>query len=135
MINLKKQSFGDEILVEISGDNRNSVVQQFWSFWNHEATNGEFSWTNDGFGGKYCGYFWTNEDRLRKSCREIELNKLVGANGEITKELEDYSCALGETMYNSIINEIFYKITPNGSGGYKLIENKEIESETSLTCN
>jgi hypothetical protein len=135
MINLKKQSFGDEILVEISGDDRNNVVRQFWSFWNHQATNGEFIWTNDGFGDKYCGYFWTDTGRLKQCCENIELNKLAGVDGEITPQLEEYSKISGESFFNSITNESFYRIVPDGIGGYKLVDNVVKEDTIETTTN
>jgi hypothetical protein len=127
MINLKKQLIGDDILVEISGDNRNQVVQSFWSFWNSEATSGEFCWTNDGFGGSFCGYFWTTIEKLKKSCCRIELNKLVGVNGDITPDMERYAEKLGENYFNSIKTENFYKVSFSGNGEFKLIENREKE--------
>lgn len=109
MINFKKQLLGSEVIVEISGNNRNEVVQNFWSFWNHGATNGEFCWTNDGGGDNYCGYFWTDIPRLEKACINREIFKSAnGLEGEIPEETIKAGEILGRSFFHSIPIEVFY---------------------------
>lgn len=108
MTNLKKQHFGTEVIVEISSDDRDELVQTFWSFWNHGATNGEFCWTNDGFGDKYCGYFWTDTSRLEQSCINREIYRLSNNKDEISPQNEELGQNLGKQVYENIPMESFY---------------------------
>lgn len=53
---------GSVIAVWIKADNRDELNQNYWSFYNHGATNADdLNWTDE-----LEGYFWTNRDKLKK---------------------------------------------------------------------
>ena len=78
MIRLVFQNCGSRIAVGIKGDNETEITYQFNSFWNHEATNGEFQWV---IHGTY-GYFWTDEMRLVRAMVLAAMNELI--NGDLS---------------------------------------------------
>ena len=71
MLKLTYKNCGSSWAVMLSGDlalgendegNDVEVEREFWSFWNHGATSGEFDWVTP-----QRGYFWTNRERLLKA--------------------------------------------------------------------
>jgi hypothetical protein len=67
---------GTVIAVWVKGDNRKETLENYWSFWNHGATQAaDLNWTNENE-----GYFWTNQKKLKRyfknSSRAIILNEL-----------------------------------------------------------
>jgi hypothetical protein len=73
MITLSYQLCGHLLAVGIDSDSENTeeIEQTFWSFWNHQATDGEFKWLSERF-----GYFWTDEDKLLKAMESAALFSL-----------------------------------------------------------
>ena len=53
---------GSVIAVWVKADNRDELNYNYWSFYNHGATNAEdLNWTDE-----LEGYFWTNRNKLKK---------------------------------------------------------------------
>ena len=67
---------GSVIAVWIDAETRQEALENYWSFWNHGATSAEdLHWTSSTE-----GYFWSNEEKLKRyfknSSRAIVLNEL-----------------------------------------------------------
>ena len=56
------------------------VEREFWSFWHHGATNGEFDWMTT-----TRGYFWTTREKLLKAYENKELFRMLNDADEFKK--------------------------------------------------
>ena len=85
MTKLFIQDMGLNWAVGIQGDNQTEIEQQYYSFYNHGATNGELAWLYD---GKF-GYFWVQtdkrrpEEKIRRALESAELNRIF--NGDASQ--------------------------------------------------
>jgi hypothetical protein len=76
MISNKVWKNGSVIAVWLKGDNKQELLENYWSYWNHGATSADdLHWANE-----LQGYFWTSERQLKRyfknSSRAIVLNEL-----------------------------------------------------------
>lgn len=78
-ISLFKQTVFGKLIVEINADSHNELVSEWFAFYNHSATDGEFHIIEQG----KSGYFYTNEQRLIKS---FENRKILNILSERDKE-------------------------------------------------
>lgn len=71
---------GDFALGENEEGHDTEVEREFWSFWNHGATNGEFDWMTN-----TRGYFWTTREKLLKAYENKELFRMLNDADEFKK--------------------------------------------------
>ena len=76
MISNKVWKNGSVLAVWLKGDNKQELLQNYWSYWNHGATSADdLHWVNE-----MQGYFWTSARQLKRyfknSSRAIVLNEL-----------------------------------------------------------
>lgn len=113
----------DKIAIGIESNDKRSLEEQFYSFWNRGATNGELIWMNDGFGNKFFAYFWTNVENLDKYLKNVSFYiaslkfgaKYKGQAGGIKNEAE----IIKQSIKKSFIIEDFLPKTISISDYYK----------------
>lgn len=71
MVKLYKQTFFNKLIIEINADNHNELVQTWYSFFNHGASNGELHVIEE----DKSAYFYTTEPNLKKALKEIQIFK------------------------------------------------------------
>ena len=76
------QDHGTVIAVFIKGEKEQDINERFWSFWNHEATSGEFHWVE----GENNGYFWTTPEKLKLSLERAALHKMLNLSDEFREQ-------------------------------------------------
>lgn len=92
------QKEGTYTAVGIIGDTKQEVERRYYSFWNHNGTNGELHWLRD-MAKPYVGYFWSDDKRIRKSVKSVTL--LEAMQSGISS---DFKGAKGGMM--SFVNDI-----------------------------
>lgn len=101
------QHFGsNNIAIGISGQEQ-SVLEQYYSLYNHGATNGEIHWLNE----PTFGYIWTDEERLSKYLINSSLFLLLNQNSAKYKK-KTAGCLkeakeLAEQRFKGMIQEDF----------------------------
>lgn len=80
---LSFQDFTTKMIVLIKGDDRQAIEQDFWGFYNHNATDGgqakadepHLQWLTDD--PKHGGYFYTTRERLLQAMTTRSLFRLL----------------------------------------------------------
>ena len=91
---LSFQDFTTKMIVLIKGDDRQAIEQDFWGFYNHNATDGgqakadepHLQWLTDD--PKHGGYFYTTRERLLQAMTTRSLFRLLNDSPEQFKGLE-----------------------------------------------
>lgn len=110
MIKLQKQTLPSKIYVQISGETRKEVIENFWLFLNHGAVNlskkcildeiaddSDFTWLQD----DKIGYFITNEENLLKGLKSICWHRIVDKQDKhLTNEMAEN---MGQRWFNEIV--------------------------------
>lgn len=85
MIDIKLQHHGSDTAVVLEGDNRQEIIERFWSFWNHGATSGELEWQSE-----TRATFWARgngkllgRDKILHAMENAMLFKLLNDAGDI----------------------------------------------------
>src|SRR5947208_266737 len=78
---LSCQDFGTQLAIGILADTREEVEEQFFSFYNHEATEGQLHWLIEG-APHYLAYFWTDTHRLIRALVIAALWELINTAAE-----------------------------------------------------
>ena len=79
MTELIVQKDGTNWALGIVGNKKIDVVQRFDYFYHHKATNAkDLHWLRDEY-APFVGYFWTQEERLKKSLRRGTLLEAMNA--------------------------------------------------------
>lgn len=76
MVKLYIEKNGNFLNVGIEGENQIEILERFYSFWNHGATNGEFHWLID----NKLGYFISDDAKLKKSLVNSSLFRILNPN-------------------------------------------------------
>ena len=92
--NLSFQDFTTKMIVLIKGESREAIEQDFWGFYNHNATDGgqakadepHLEWLTDD--SAHGGYFYTTRERLLQAMVSRSLFKLLN-------EAEETNCFKG----------------------------------------
>ena len=79
MVELIVQKEGSSWALGIVGSTKEEVEQRHWYFYHHKATNAkDLHWLRDEY-APFVGYFWTQEERLKKSLRRGTLLEAMNA--------------------------------------------------------
>ena len=96
MLKLAIEDCGTQLALYLTGDNKQEIVERFYSLWNHGATSGELHWVfeepmrgqNAMPDGELRAYIWTTPERLEKAVLNAMLFKLLN-------EAEESNCFKG----------------------------------------
>ena len=137
--NLSFQDFTTKMIVLIKGESREAIEQDFWGFYNHNATDGgqakadepHLEWLTDD--PAHGGYFYTTRERLLQAMVSRSLFKLLNEAEESNcfKGCEGgampYAKVLGQEWFDSMekIHDIIKQRTesagdPDNYGAYSL---------------
>ena len=72
------QKEGTNWAVGIIGGTKREVERRYFSFWNHQATDGELIWLKDE-SEPFVAYFWSDRDRLKESLKNVSLLEAMRA--------------------------------------------------------
>ena len=72
------QKEGTNWAVGIIGGTKIEVERRYFSFWNHQATDGELIWLKDE-SEPFVAYFWSDRDRLKESLKNVSLLEAMRA--------------------------------------------------------
>lgn len=72
------QKEGTNWAVGIIGGTKTEVERRYFSFWNHQATDGELIWLKDE-SEPFVAYFWSDRDRLKESLKNVSLLEAMRA--------------------------------------------------------
>src|SRR4051812_48613090 len=73
MVEMTYQNLGVSWAVALRSADETELMEQFYSLWNHGATNKELLWIEYGT----WGYFWTNPGRFQEALVNAELAKIL----------------------------------------------------------
>ncbi len=128
MTRLLLQDCGSRIAVGITGDTETEITDRFNSFFNHQATDGDFHWITEGV----CGYFWTDQFRFMRALVVAALYEII--NKDTTKYKKQKGGALPEAW--RIAEERRAAVVPYGFlsqrplySPYQLTEPEAVEQE------
>jgi hypothetical protein len=91
---LEYQDYSTKLIVSIKGENRQDIIEQHWSFYNHGATNQPELWW-------MCSteaYFYTTREKLLKAMITAELFRLLNAADESDTEENCFKGCKGGAM-------------------------------------
>ena len=107
MISNKVWKNGSVLAVWLKGDNKQELLQNYWSYWNHGATSADdLHWVNE-----MQGYFWTSARQLKRyfknSSRAIVLNELGEdwqGDAQSGVEVSERIAAMAEERYQELMS-------------------------------
>lgn len=92
MLKLAIEDIGTQLCLYLTGEDKQEIVERFYSLWNHGATSGELHWifeeSNLSPEGEMRAYIWTTPERLEKAVLNAMLFKLLN-------EAEESNCFKG----------------------------------------
>lgn len=120
MVKYLVDSRGSSIAIGLSGD-KNEIIPQFYSMWNHGATSGELIWINDNL-----AFFWTKSKEFQRalfnSCLAGILNREDVDEPTPAMEAEAQDAA-NERVKNLIPSRFSARYgSPLGSHGVGVVE-------------